>query len=89
MHDDEIAAVSPPLTLVSAPSVKAYHRLQALDLHSIRSHEWKIVGCSAVSGKNLVEGLNWVVNNVASRLYYSTVRGPGATVSAPVATLAT
>ncbi|KZV68924.1 ARF/SAR superfamily [Peniophora sp. CONT] len=57
----------------------------ALDLHSIRSHEWKIVGCSAVSGKNLVEGLDWIVNNVASRLYYSTVSGPGAVASGPVA----
>jgi hypothetical protein len=31
---------------------------------------------------NLVEGLDWVVTDVASRLYYSTV--VGATTSAPL-----
>ncbi|KAI0034406.1 ADP-ribosylation factor family-domain-containing protein [Vararia minispora EC-137] len=46
---------------------------QALELTDIKSHEWKIIGCSAVTGANLVEGLDWVVSNVASRLYYSTV----------------
>ncbi|KAI0069242.1 ARF/SAR [Artomyces pyxidatus] len=46
---------------------------QALDLPSIKSHEWTIISCSAVTGKNLIEGLDWVVNSVASRLYYSTI----------------
>ncbi|ESK87958.1 adp-ribosylation factor-like protein 2 [Moniliophthora roreri MCA 2997] len=43
----------------------------ALDLDSIKSHRWTIRSCSAVTGDNLVEGLDWVVNDVASRLYYS------------------
>ncbi|EJD54151.1 GTP-binding protein [Auricularia subglabra TFB-10046 SS5] len=42
----------------------------ALDLRSIKSHRWKIQPCSAVTGQNLVEGLNWVVDEVAHRLYY-------------------
>ncbi|KAF8826320.1 hypothetical protein HHX47_DHR5000223 [Lentinula edodes] len=43
----------------------------ALDLSSIKSHHWKILSCSAVTGENLVDGLNWVVDDVAKRLYYS------------------
>lgn len=46
--------------------------LQALDLLSIKSHRWKILPCSAMTGENLVEGLDWVVDDVAGRLYYST-----------------
>ncbi|KAL7281996.1 hypothetical protein ACG7TL_003463 [Trametes sanguinea] len=44
----------------------------ALDLQSIKSHHWRILACSAVTGQNLVEGLDWVVEDVANRLYYST-----------------
>ena len=52
----------------------------ALDLHSIRSHNWHIWSCSAMTGENLVEGLDWVVNEVAQRLYYSaTVVEPAST----------
>ncbi|GAW06960.1 GTP-binding protein [Lentinula edodes] len=40
----------------------------ALDLSSIKSHHWKILSCSAVTGENLVDGLNWVVDDVAKRL---------------------
>ncbi|KAF8264619.1 GTP-binding protein [Lactarius quietus] len=52
---------------------------QVLDLPGIKSHQWSIVSCSAVTGRNLLEGLNWVVAEVASRLYYSTLTG-GASV---------
>ncbi|KAF8629584.1 hypothetical protein AX15_003332 [Amanita polypyramis BW_CC] len=45
---------------------------EALDLGSIKTHHWKIWPCSALTGKNLVQGLNWVVDDVATRLYYST-----------------
>jgi len=55
---------------------------QALDLSGIKSHQWSIVSCSAVTGYNLLEGLNWVVGEVASRLYYSSFTD-GATVSVP------
>ena len=49
---------------------------QTLDLRSITTHHWKIWACSAVTGANLVSGLDWVVNDVAGRLYYSTVMDP-------------
>ncbi|KAF8351084.1 GTP-binding protein [Amanita rubescens] len=45
---------------------------EALDLESIRTHHWKIWPCSALTGDNLVQGLDWVVDDVATRLYYST-----------------
>jgi hypothetical protein len=40
---------------------------QALDLSSIKSHRWRIQPCSAMTGSNLVEGLDWVVEDVSSR----------------------
>ncbi|EIN10175.1 ARF/SAR [Punctularia strigosozonata HHB-11173 SS5] len=50
----------------------------ALDLPSIKSHNWKIMSCSAVTGENLTEGLDWVVHDVAGRLYYSSTSASGA-----------
>ncbi|KAF7313408.1 GTP-binding protein [Mycena chlorophos] len=44
---------------------------EALDLPSIKSHHCKIWSCSAVTGENLVEGLDWVVGDVGDRLYYA------------------
>ncbi|EMD41179.1 GTP-binding protein [Gelatoporia subvermispora B] len=52
---------------LSGPEIR-----DALDLDSIKSHHWKILPCSAITGENLVEGLDWVVNDVAGRLYYAT-----------------
>ncbi|KAI5996359.1 ADP-ribosylation factor family-domain-containing protein [Pisolithus albus] len=44
-----------------------------LGLSGIKSHHWKISACSAVTGYNLIAGLDWVVGDVARRLYYSPV----------------
>ncbi|KAF6762512.1 GTP-binding protein [Ephemerocybe angulata] len=44
---------------------------QVLALQSIKSHNWSIWPCSAVTGENLVTGLDWIVNDAANRLYYS------------------
>ncbi|KAH9950144.1 GTP-binding protein [Amylocystis lapponica] len=54
-------------------SMKSTEIRDALDLLAIKSHHWKILPCSAVTGENLVNGLDWVVDDVAGRLYYSTV----------------
>ncbi|KAI9101046.1 ADP-ribosylation factor family-domain-containing protein [Phlyctochytrium arcticum] len=40
-----------------------------LDLKSILTHHWHIVGCSAVSGTNLLTGMDWVVNDIGSRIF--------------------
>ena len=42
----------------------------------ITTHHWKIWPCRAVTGANLVEALDWVVGDVATRLYYSSVAPP-------------
>ncbi|KZO94929.1 ARF/SAR superfamily [Calocera viscosa TUFC12733] len=52
-----------------ALSVKEIH--DALALGSIKSHRYRILPCSAVTGENLVEGFDWIVDDIASRLYYS------------------
>jgi ADP-ribosylation factor family len=65
----DVRSLKTPFKTVTYAIVVA-GRFQALDLRSIQSHQWKILPCSAVSGHNLIEGLDWVVNDVASRLYY-------------------
>ncbi|GLB33309.1 putative GTP-binding protein [Lyophyllum shimeji] len=52
-------------------SLSASEIQQTLDLGAITTHHWRIWPCSAVTGANLVEGLDWVVGDVAGRLYYS------------------
>ncbi|KAI8967279.1 ADP-ribosylation factor-like protein 2-like protein [Mycotypha africana] len=44
---------------------------QMLELDSIKAsqHHWAIFPCSAVTGDNLLKGMDWVVNDVASRIY--------------------
>ncbi|KAF8314605.1 GTP-binding protein [Cantharellus anzutake] len=44
---------------------------KALDLRSIRTHNWKIMPCSAITGQNVAEALEWVVDDVAGRIYYN------------------
>lgn len=43
--------------------------LTALDLESIRTHRWEVLRCSAMTGKNLKEGLAWVVEDAKKRLF--------------------
>ncbi|TPX72743.1 hypothetical protein SpCBS45565_g00176 [Spizellomyces sp. 'palustris'] len=42
---------------------------QLLDLRSIQTHHWHIIGCSAVTGANLLAGMDWIVSDIASRIY--------------------
>ncbi|KAK2100197.1 ADP-ribosylation factor-like protein 2 [Saguinus oedipus] len=43
--------------------------LQALELDSIRSHHWCIQGCSAVTGENLLQGIDWLLDDISSRIF--------------------
>ncbi|PFH50563.1 hypothetical protein AMATHDRAFT_144848 [Amanita thiersii Skay4041] len=65
MNDSEISMV------INKPMNGLFY--QALHLPSIRTHHWKIWPCSAMTGEHLIDGLNWVVEDVATRLYYSSV----------------
>nr|CAD7586893.1 unnamed protein product [Timema genevievae] len=40
-----------------------------LELNLIKTHNWKIVGCSAVTGDNLVAGIDWLVSDISSRIF--------------------
>ncbi|MBA0770109.1 hypothetical protein Gotri_018782, partial [Gossypium trilobum] len=43
---------------------------KVLNLESMdKTRHWKIVGCSAYTGEGLLEGFDWLVQDVASRIY--------------------
>lgn len=47
----------------------AAHPPQALELDSIHSHHWCIQGCSAVTGENLLPGIDWLLDDISSRIF--------------------
>jgi ADP-ribosylation factor-like protein 2 len=49
---------------LSAEEIKS-----ALSLDEIVTHHWQIVWCSAVTGENLLEGINWMINDIAARIF--------------------
>ena len=42
---------------------------QVLELDNITTHHWLILDCSAVTGHNLLEGIDWTINDIASRIF--------------------
>ncbi|XP_022103152.1 ADP-ribosylation factor-like protein 2 isoform X1 [Acanthaster planci] len=42
---------------------------QTLELDNIKTHHWLIIGCSAVTGENLLQGIDWLVSDIASRIF--------------------
>jgi len=42
---------------------------EALELDQIKSHHWLILDCSAVTGKNLLKGIDWIIDDIASRIF--------------------
>jgi len=42
---------------------------QGLQLDAIKTHKWTIMACSAMTGMNLQEGLQWVVQDAKARLF--------------------
>lgn len=43
--------------------------VQGLRLDAIKTHKWHIMACSAMTGMNLQEGLEWVVQDAKARLF--------------------
>ncbi|KAK8137762.1 ADP-ribosylation factor [Apiospora sp. TS-2023a] len=43
--------------------------LEGLQLRAIKTHQWQILRCSAMTGTNLNEGLAWVVKDAKARLF--------------------
>ena len=42
---------------------------QVLELESITTHHWRIVWCSAVTGENLLGGIDWLLDDIAARIF--------------------
>lgn len=40
-----------------------------LELHDISTRHWGIIGCSARTGDGLLEGIDWLVRDIAGRLF--------------------
>ena len=40
-----------------------------MDLDSIATRHWGIIGCSARTGDGLLEGVDWIVKDIAGRLF--------------------
>jgi len=53
----------PGLSMISA------HKVQALKLDSIKTHHWIIIRCSAITGENLQQGLDWVIQRGRDNLF--------------------
>ena len=49
---------------LTTTEIKAY-----LDLESITRRNWGIIGCSARTGEGLLEGVDWIVKDIAGRLF--------------------
>ncbi len=43
--------------------------VQVLSLDDIKTHHWCIVGCSAVTGENLLTGVDWLLDDIAARIF--------------------
>jgi len=50
-------------------ALKAEEIKESLDLDSIKTHHWKIVWCSAVTGENLLEGMDWTLQDISARIF--------------------
>lgn len=43
--------------------------IQSLQLDAIKTHRWTILPCSAMTGRNLHDGLEWVIQDAKDRLF--------------------
>ena len=40
-----------------------------LELDKIKTHHWQIVACSAVTGQNLLQGVDWIIEDISRRIF--------------------
>ena len=66
MNDDDLKNIK---YLVYNFMLNAFFDFQALDLDSIKTHHWLIQDCSAVTGENLLKGVDWIIDDIASRIF--------------------
>mmetsp|Transcript_62539 Transcript_62539/g.163873 ORF Transcript_62539/g.163873 Transcript_62539/m.163873 type:complete len:215 (-) Transcript_62539:228-872(-) len=58
---------------------------QDLSLHTIRTHEWQIQSCCALTGEGLQEGLEWIATRIRARQASAASSAPVAAAAAAVA----
>jgi hypothetical protein len=56
-------------SVTSWPQTDNSSHAQGLQLDAIKTHKWAIISCSAITGENLKEGLEWVVQDAKERLF--------------------
>ena len=44
---------------------------EILELDNIKTHHWKILKTSAVTSENLFDGIDWIIQDISSRVYYT------------------
>jgi ADP-ribosylation factor-like protein 2 len=49
-------------------SLPSFHQVLNLEVMDGSRH-WNIVGCSAYTGEGLLDGFDWLVQDIASRIY--------------------
>ncbi|KAI8800234.1 ADP-ribosylation factor family-domain-containing protein [Cladochytrium replicatum] len=64
----ELYALLGRASLLIFANKQATH-LRNVTLDSIQTHHWHIESRSAVSGTNLLEGMDWIVGDIAFRIY--------------------
>nr|XP_061810740.1 ADP-ribosylation factor-like protein 2 isoform X1 [Nerophis lumbriciformis] len=42
---------------------------EALALDDIKNHHWCLIACSAVTGQNLLAGVDWLLDDIAARIF--------------------
>jgi ADP-ribosylation factor-like protein 2 len=43
--------------------------VKELELSAIKTHHWSIYPVSAVTGQNLIDAMDWLVQDIASRIF--------------------
>ncbi|KPM02399.1 Mediator of RNA polymerase II transcription subunit 29 [Sarcoptes scabiei] len=50
-------------------SLKPDQIQEFLQLDQIKSHHWEIFSCSAITGENIIESIDWLIDDISSRIY--------------------
>ena len=45
------------------------HLLKILELDDIKTHHCQIQACSAVTGEQLLDGIDWMTTDISSRIF--------------------
>ena len=54
-----------------AGSIQSKEIVKKLDLeNSLKMHNWKIEECSALTGQNIENGFDWLIEEIEERLFY-------------------